>query len=686
MIATFVLKHHQISKLSRQDIKRTQHSSMDKLIMENTQKYAKIGIANAVQNKTNIDNLDVKEIYVVKKNDDVDAWRAVLVDSFCQAGKTKKCFEILNAKIKKETGNTLVLFVTQANSLASANQTIQRATSSPLINAVIPPTNVFRSGNVPTDGVVEGNYMVVDFWNSRNMAHMIDFVRENCDMFATIIIVNDECDQGAQKGTKERLSFIRQVEKTAVDSIVKVIFITATVANLSKSVLQVANANLVKFKTGVVSEIINKQVVEHQFAEPHESYVGASWFKNTENVWTRLVFPKKTAEMTKEDMKNLKEAKVMEAIKALPKTAKELTLIVTSTRTADHSSLAHRLYRSGYNVTVEMNGTNNKNYKINYVDKSGGISTWSVPFSQIDAKADRGDLETFRNSNKKLVKTGISGKGDYSISHVLQAALFMVTDEETRIKQNTSVEEFNKLDAISNTIMNLDKALRRPNDFPEKPRVALIAGHLASRGITIQNPFIDFTCTSFCFTDTRDVVQRGATNTQRFGRACGMLTDAFARPNRQPILIATDGIVQDAIANEVALREKADSIENGTLISLKDMITKAEWDAVVKKTKDEIRLKPNKAEVTNKMIQLLNSWWNTKSMVGKILTYVYNNPNGVPEHELKAYIESLGSSNVDEMYRHLTRANKEYGLVFTKVQSKLIKVRPEAIKYINTLL
>ena len=26
-------------------------------------------------------------------------WRAVLVDSFCQSGKTAKCFETINAKI-----------------------------------------------------------------------------------------------------------------------------------------------------------------------------------------------------------------------------------------------------------------------------------------------------------------------------------------------------------------------------------------------------------------------------------------------------------------------------------------------------------------------------------------------------------------------------------------------------------
>ena len=238
-------------------------------------------------------------------------------------------------------------------------------------------------------------------------------------------------------------------------------------------------------------------------------------------------------------------------------------------------------------MAVELNGRNNKNFIVNYVDNSGGISTWELPYHQIDCIADHGDMETFRNNTKKIVKSGIEQKEDYTLSHMLQSALFMMTDAEDRIKKNVCLQEYVKLECISNAISNLPKKQRRPNDYPMAPRVALIAGHMAGRGITIQNPVIDFTCTSFCFTDTRDTVQRGATNTQRFGLACGMLMHVFARSGRQPILIATDGIMQDALANEAALREKASSIVNGSLISLKDLVTHEEWKRIMKQTKEE---------------------------------------------------------------------------------------------------
>lgn len=665
-------------------------------IMNNTEKYAKYSVVKDVQNPENANMLKVKEIFVVDKAPtDPSAWRAILVDSYTQAGKTKKCFEILSDKMQKEkAGNTLVMFITQANSLASTTQTIQRAKASELINSVIPASNIFRSGNIPTDGLLEGNYMMVDFWNARNMGNMLNFVRENKDMFSSIIVIVDECEQGHVKGLKERLSFIRKVETSAPDSIVKVIFITATVANLSKSILQVAKANEFKFKTGVVSEIINKAVVEHQFAEPHSSYVGASWFKETPGVWKRLLFPKKSADISKNEYAIIKEETVMEEVKALPKAAKELTLFVTSTRTCDHKTLAERLYRSEYNVTVEMNGTNSKNFKVKYVNKSGGISSWDIPFSQIDAKADSGDLATFWSSDE-LVDSDIRHKDDYSMSHMLQAALFMKTDAKNRIKKNVVVEEYNKLEAISNAIMNLDKSLRRPDDYPKQPRVALIAGHLAGRGITFQNAHVDFTCTSFCFTDTRDAVQCGATNTQRFGRACGMLMDVFAKDDRKPILIATDGIMKDALANEAALKKKAGEIENGTLFSFKDMITKDEWESIIKKTKDAMNAdssnnKGKKAKGGNVIDgviveDLIRYFKSDKLLVGKMIRFLYQMDKPVTFEEFKAGIMYDKS---DKQFQNNIDNGRGVDCVYGKFwcnENSMVQINPNIKTYLDTI-
>ena len=78
-------------------------------IVQNTFKYAnKDSVIKAVEKKERVAGND---------------WRTVLVDSFFQAEK-QKVFEILISSINK---NTLFLFVTQANSTASANQIVQRA-------------------------------------------------------------------------------------------------------------------------------------------------------------------------------------------------------------------------------------------------------------------------------------------------------------------------------------------------------------------------------------------------------------------------------------------------------------------------------------------------------------------------------------------------------------------------------
>lgn len=664
--------------------------------MDNTKKYAKKMVVKKVEmNKDKVEDMKVKQIYVyepkkVSLEDDPNAWRAVLVDSFCQAGKTKKCFEILSSKISvSQAENTLVLFVTQANSVASANQVVQRAMVSDVLRKMIPTENIFRCGDVPLDvaigggagdseenddGLEVGNYMIVDFWNSRNMTVMLDFIRLNRGVFDEVIIVVDECEQGNLKGLKERLSFVRNVEKAASDeSIVKVIFVTATVANLSKGILQIAKQNMVKFQHGVVSEIINKPVVEHQFAQPHETYVGASWFKKNEGVWKKLVFPAKSGEMSNGDYVKVKEAKIMQEVRCLPDEAKELSLVVTSTLTSQHTSLCERMYRSGYNVTVELNGVNNKNFKVKYVNNSGDISSWDIPYSYVDAKAEKGDLKTYRNCARKLKKTGISGKEDYTMSHVLQAALFMMTEAEDRIKVNVADDEYVKLDVLINCINNLDVSLRRPDDYPEMPRVAMVAGHLAGRGITIQHPGIDFTCTSFVFSNTKDGVSRGATNTQRFGRACGMLMNAFARVNRKPVLIATEGILQDALANERALREKAEMIENGTLISLKDLVTQEEWLKVMKETKKELQAggngekkKHSSGEIVDGVnVEALKHYFKSKNLIiGKMIRFLYEQNKKVSFDEFKS---GIGYTKSDKQFM----SNIKNGLCANSCYGKL---------------
>lgn len=583
---------------------------------------------------------------VIKK---VVDWRAILVDSFCQAGKTKKCFELLNAKFASHSEHLLIIFITQANNVTSANQTLQRARANPLITSFIPKSNILKSADTPSP-VVPGNFMIVDYWNSRNTHKILAFLNDNHAMFESIIIVLDESDQAGITGIRERLSFVKDVEVITNTSLVckiKVIFVTATVPNLSKSILHVANADLARFKQGVVHDIVNARVVEHHFARPQDTYAGASWFVETPNVWKRLMFPKKSAEKTKQEYLRMKENMVITMLTSLPEHAKQLTLIVTSTRTCEHQTLAGRLYDAGYNVTVELNGVNNRNFLVKFVNASTGtIDSWEIPYQMLETKADKGDLEIFyevsHDTSKKLVESGIQTKEDFTLSHVLQTTLFMMTDRETRIKAHCHQSEFVKLEALSSALMHLPRCARRPREYPARPNVALIAGHLAGRGITIQNPTIDFICTSFCFTDTRDAYQRGATNTQRFGRACGNLLDLFVDPSRHPpILIATEDVIKDALANEVVLQNKADSIADGALICLKDMVSKEEWQDVQKSIRGSLRKEHKHHDVSSDTIDgvstvaLKHYFFSTNLLVGQMVRFLYTQDGKVTFDEFK---------------------------------------------------
>lgn len=562
---------------------------------------------------------------------------AVLIDAPTQAGKTRKCFSVMQEKLKsmtEKTGNTLVLFITQANSTAGASQVKQRASNDPGFSNF----NI-RFAHEPSHGA--GNQMVIGFWNSRNSSKMLDIV--NGTRWKNTLIVIDECESGNLKGVKDRLYFIRAVDRKKSSGIVTVIFVTATIGNLSKNILCIAKENLNKFSTGVVHDIVNNRVVEHQFAAPAENYVGASWFVKNVGVWKNLKFGNREPDMSKEDHDRFKEVAVMKEIKRLPIDAKELTLFVTSTRTVDHARMAEKLVRFGYDVIVELNNTVGREYKVRYMNEGGDIANWNIPYKHIEALADSNELSTVRKLGK-TISTGINNKDDLSLPHILQAALFMGTTVQKRIKEFADSDEYLKLKTIYS-------AMKRPIDFPDTPRVALITGNLASRGITFQNPAIDLTCTSFCFTDTKDAISRGATNTQRFGRACGMLSDVFARPGRQPILIATKGIMDAAVANEAAVMEKAKSIPNGTLLCLKDLITEDEWKKIVKITsKDTVpAITPSLSKdgkIDGVDIAKLRKWLNgdCNIVIARMVRYLYKMNKPITIDKFKEGIEYSGSN------------------------------------------
>ena len=83
-----------------------------------------------------------------------------------------------------------------------------------------------------------------------------------------------------------------------------------------------------------------------------------------------------------------------------------------------------------------------------------------------------------------------------------------------------------------------------------------------------------------------------------------------------------------------------------------------------------------------RMKELIDKWWNKKTIIGKILKFVYESVS-VSENELKNFIESCGSKNTSQMYIHLTRDDKDYSLVFSRNTGNTF-LNDNAMDYIQT--
>jgi hypothetical protein len=508
---------------------------------------------------------------------------AKIVDGATQNGKTAKVFEELG-KGTVAGSDTICLFVTQANSVTAVHQIVGRARQDARIRAVydvIMSVTEFKESEF--DHEFGSNVLVAGFWNSRT----IDIMFDALDSYGwrQVIVVVDECDSGGVHGVLSRLNFVRRVEKRVRN--IQVIFVTATVANLSGAVLSIGGD--AKYASGVVHDIVFEQCVQHFYVVNKDDYVGASWFVNKNPKLLHMI--PKVLRRSDEDMADFNIRKRNVALKKLKKledAQKEFVLVVISNRKDEHRKIAKKMLETyGFNVTVMMNSERQKNYEVFYVGDDGEVKTWMIPYTKIEALADKGEMKQYRR--KKNV--GFEGKFDVTISYVLQAALFMDTEAEERIQENVAPDEFMKLKAL-NDVMTSTASVglgnARPWDWPDVPRVGLIAGAIAGRGNTFQNQMIDLACTAFMFTGTADTKQRGALNAQRFGRACGLLGDIFVNQGRRPVLFATEVVLRDALANEVVLREKAEGLEDGEMIALKDLVSKDEWVKVLKKTQKRL--------------------------------------------------------------------------------------------------
>jgi len=520
-------------------------------------------------------------------------WQSSLVSGGTQQRKTHKCFQVLADRLEKlpSEDSKLLLFITQANSITSAYQLLSRAKHYDRITKHFGV--LARAGAAISEG--QKGVAIVDFYNARNTNKMLHIARSYT--FKHVFVVFDEVESGGEGGVRARLDLITQVAQAAPAAILFTMFITATVANLSECLSKIYVKNLATYKDTLIEKILCDKMVANFHAPMDPRYIGPSWLR--EHAFKELVLPKRNMFPDgfegKEAFAHAYKREIYREIADIAPERKRLSLIVTSNRVLEHRSFSDRLLRLGYNVVVELNGLNAKDYNVFYSTSCGAgegtalVKHWQIPYKFFCKQAENNNLATYTcPETGREHNTSLTSSYDLTLSHMLCATLMLGTDQHAAIMQHTanSIEKYKLLALFA----RLSSAKMRPRDYPREPKIALVAGNIASRGISIQNQLIKFTCTSFVFTHSAPV-QRGALNAQRFGRACGMLGEIYAAPGAQaPLLLATSAIMRDALANEHVLREGDGTAAaggapkgEGDLVCLKDYISSAKWAKALRK-------------------------------------------------------------------------------------------------------
>lgn len=511
---------------------------------------------------------------------------AAIVFTFTQGGKTGYVFELLAKKLRTENRN-LVIVLTQSNNKDCVAQTVQRAKRDPNIQKIINPASIYaHTPNTIVDGK---SYMLVAFNHKKQRRMLVNFVTVHKHMFDTVSVVIDECDQGGSGSNKknssggvfDRLKFLQSIED-AFTKRASIIFVTATIANMSKCIATILStgAYSVEFpEGGIVHDILNNKIIEKHYVQPHADYVRASMYLQSNSL--------KILRYNKEDGISEDEY-LLEEIKNSPQNLKKLSLIAITHLTNKHDILAKDLLNTcGYTAVAVLNSERCKDYTVYYKSTlDNRLKIWIIPTSKINALANKG----------RLLESDIESEYDLSMTNILQSALLMGTDYPPKpmfylndpIKTKRAKEEYNKVCALF-------KHLDRPCDYPTaNTKVAMVTGHLASRGITFQNPMTGFTCTSFCVKGSENSDQRGAENTQRIGRACGELMKTYRRNGgAMPYMLCSEGVYIDTLANEETIElNSAISIGESSEhqhIALKDMVTEEMWQTALKNAKRRVR-------------------------------------------------------------------------------------------------
>lgn len=126
-----------------------------------------------------------------------------------------------------------------------------------------------------------------------------------------------------------------------------------------------------------------------------------------------------------------------------------------------------------------------------------------------------------------------------------------------------------------------------------------------------------------------------------------------------------------------------------TNILTKDIINEMTFEKYKRNIdRPRLNLKMNMSEVVNcnteRMKELVDMWLGANTIIGKVLNFVYHQ-NDVSEQELKSFIQSIGSSNIQAHYDECVRGGERgYNSVFTR-SNGVTQLSESARMYIQSL-
>jgi len=486
------------------------------------------------------------------------------VSGLCQSRKTQKTLDVL-AKLTTPQESTLLLYITQSGSTLNAFQVVQRIRAHDILKQCFPCVKRARK----SESKVQQSTAIVDYYHTRNISVMLHAACALAHPWHTVLCVIDEADQGGLSGFQGRLAIIRSLDESLglnTTTHLHVIFVTATAPNLSRLFAKMATEAPLEANNGMVDALLNGTLpVKHEFVTPHEDYVSMEWFRA--NKCIRVVKEKGKNETPAIELSECVE----EELKELTHEQRKLVLVsFTNSKSKQMSAASKWVTNSLFDIAVCLNSDNAKNYVIAY-RANNQVQTWALPYDAITRAADKGTFARHLSDSGACAKTGIESGHDISLSQVLVAALFTNADFAARVR-DIDMSARPAILALRQFLMK-----KWPPDFPEtvNARVAIIGGNMLSRGITIQAPHLNFTCTAFVLMDAGRKNDAGASHTQKAGRALGNLRGMF-EGGAPPVMVLANAMFVSAMTNERLTYEKGRA-SDGAFVQMGAYITKAEY-------------------------------------------------------------------------------------------------------------